>query len=391
MRQRIEERYSTSRMMSESDSESDKSSQVVIHDSPMNDDVKSQTCDMKPHCSDKYEELLHRLDSLEDRCKLLEKKCDFLEADRDLHRDLLVKQSKKLLYLEERTVDIISRSMSDNILVTGCPEKNSNPETDLMQFIKKNIGVEMKNSSIMKAHRTGPSRENGPRTLVAKLEPKTKDEILKKSSTELVNKKGLYINQQKPEALVEKSKQLRFRLKQTKIRHQDVHPAPEVKIYNGEVYCNKQRVRNKTHCPSTKEILGLTHDDRAALKKMKFHKSNGIIDDGSTFVGYSRKVNNFDEVRRAYQAIKLQVADADDIMCSFNVKDSYGYPVLEYHDDAEHGGGSRILSAIQEAKAENTVVFVSRHFYGKHIGKKRFLHIQKSAADAITVMRQRSP
>lgn len=351
-----------------------------------------------------YDELSSKHEALEEKYSDLLKKHNVLQESHDLLRDTVIKISKKLLYLESRSVDQMKRSMSDNIVISGCKEDTDDPEKELIKFVKTNLKIDVKSDEILKAHRMGAVRkprrdetEPNPRPLVAKLDPKKKESIMN-NVKKLAKKKGpngkpLVISQQEPEAISEHKKQLRFRLKQAKQRYvvdRPRHQRVEVKIVNDQVYVNNTPQKLKVRVPSTEEVLTTPADERKRLTKMKITRtpwhSPELVHEGSRFYAYALKAYNTDQVQRAYLKVKLENPTADDIMCSFSVKDEYNYQISELHDDHEHGAASRILSAIQTSKKENVAVFVVRQFDNKHIGYKRFELINKAASMALDLV-----
>ena len=82
----------------------------------------------------------------------------------------------------------------------------------------------------------------------------------------------------------------------------------------------------------------------------------------------------------------MTCADADDIMMAYSVQNAHGKQDVDYLDDREAGGGYRCYDALRFNNEPNVAVFVSRHFYGQHIGPIRFKKIWKAASDAIQTL-----
>lgn len=394
---------------------------IAVYSSTVNDsfddaldesfELKDMASDGKPDRQLDEDDIVKNFERLQEDYDNLRNENDNLKSDVELIKGLLIRQSKKLLYLEDCLVKATSHSMKDNIIINGCPESGSNDsESELRKVIKDNLNIDVSPNQVIRAHRLGALKEAAapvagagtaspgarptpppppaPRPLVAKLDFKTKEEIMK-NTRKLIGKK-VYINHQEPEAIVEKNKKLRFRLKHMKQLHQgddSVYPKPEVKIQNGDVFVNHRRITDQVQTPTTQMMLETTPAVRKQLVQMKMVKSEEITDGGSTFLSYGRKVNNWDEVRRGYMKVKMMHPDADDVMCSFSVKDCFGKQRHELHDDREHGGASRILSAIQKSKQQDVAIYVLRYFDGRHIGRKRFTHIHDAAAKALELLK----
>lgn len=251
-------------------------------------------------------------------------------------------------------------------------------------FIKQHSKVDC-DSKIIWGHRISVKSETSrsPHPLVAKLDGKKKEEVMQKGKKG-AGGKNIFISQQDPEAYVEKRKQTWFKLELLHAENEGKPKSSQTKItVDGcKIRVNGDIQRPAIEVPSTADILNLSHDEREQRCKIKMKKTWVVTDDlkGSRFYAYSCHVNIAAEVHRAYEPVKLLNADADDVMCGFAYRDAGTNRLkLEYHDDWEVGAGSRIMSAIQESKEENTAVFVVRHFNGQHIGGKRFMYLKNCA------------
>lgn len=328
-------------------------------------------------------------------------KLELLTEELNLVKSLLVKLNNQLLYVENKTVDNVARSMRDNIVINGVSEiDDENCEKEVIGFIKNNLKVNLKTADVIRAHRLGDPRDPtvdddgnelpNPRPMVAKIDGKMKENIMKNVS-KLKDKKGpdnkpLFISTQQPEGITEKRKRVNFRVKQLKKVAKSLpktQKTPTIKVKNDRIFHNGALVRDKVTVPSIPDVIFSKPDEREKVMKVKLKKSRPIDEDGSTFIGYSLKVTSPSEVQQAYQKVKLLHPDSADVMCAYNITDEFNRPYLEYHDDREHGGGSRILSSLQYLKAENSACFVVRYFNGKHLGPRRFFLIKKVAEDAL--------
>lgn len=328
-------------------------------------------------------------------------KIELLTEELNLVKSILVKLNNQLLYVESKTVDNTARSMRDNIVINGVSEvENENCEKEVIGFIKNNLKVNLKVADVIRAHRLGDEREPtvdkdgkeipNPRPMVAKVDGKMKETIMK-NVNKLKDKKGpdnkpLFISTQQPEGVTEKRKRLNFRVKQLKKAASSLPKSqkrPIIKVKHEKVFHNGFSVRDKVTVPTIPDVLFSKPDERQKVKKLKLKKSKPVDENGSTFIGYSLKVTSPSDVQQAYQKVKLLHPDSADVMCAYHITDEYNRPYLEYHDDREHGGGSRILSSLQYMKAQDTACFVVRYFFGRHLGPRRFFLIKQVAEDAI--------
>ncbi len=121
----------------------------------------------------------------------------------------IVTKENKLL--KESILDIQTRSMRDNLVFSGIPEKTpDNPETEIKEFMITHLKLPpatVQNITFHRAHRLGKQRNNGPRPIVAKFEHFKQKELVKSKGREL---KGtdFGLNDQYPREINERRKVL---------------------------------------------------------------------------------------------------------------------------------------------------------------------------------------
>lgn len=321
---------------------------------------------------------------LKENVRELTQRCDLLEQ-------LLIKVSKKNAYLEDRIVDLTSRSMRDNVVISGISESEyERCESKVSDFLSANIEVNCGPNDIERAHRMGAFKgaTGEPRPMVVKLKGHTKDKVMKNTS-KLKGKrsatgKSLYISAQEPEAIAEKRKKARFVSKELHAINSSLpeHQRATIRTVKGQtVMCNNSVVKPRVVTPSIQDTIQADPDELEAAAELDIKKSREFSENGSSFFGFSCKVNSIDDVRRAYLRLKIEQAATDDIMCAYSVSDEHNRQHRDYLDDKEHGGGYRCFRALGDKT--NTAVFVSRSFQGVHIGPRRFQLIYDAAADAL--------
>ncbi|CUM52278.1 unnamed protein product [Debaryomyces tyrocola] len=114
-------------------------------------------------------------------------------------------------------------------------------------------------------------------------------------------------------------------------------------------------------------------------------QSDPIIDRGSTFIGYARRV---DSVEEAVEYLELLVTDkkiakSAHNISSWRIKKDNGIQYQDCDDDGETAAGGRVLHLLTMMDAWNVIVVVSRWFGGTHLGPDRFKHINTAARDAV--------
>lgn len=316
------------------------------------------------------------------------------QAERiSLLEQLVIKISKKVSYLEDRLVDQTSRSMKDNVIISNIPEsENENCLPLVEDFLEENLDYKCTLNEVLVAHRMGKARKDDepPRSLVVRMNPRTKEKVLticrrgKLNKSKGANGKSFSVSPQQPEAVSERKKKAKFRVKQLNAINSTLpaHQRATVQLVNGNtVLVNSAVDKPKVVTPTIEDTIDADPDDLKKAQKINIAKSDEITEDGSTFIGFACKVKSAADVHRAYLRLKREYASTDDIMCAYSIPNGPKTQHVDYLNDQEHGGGYSCIKALGDRK--NTAVFVSRSFFGKHIGGKRFFLIQKAGEKAL--------
>ena len=129
------------------------------------------------------------------------------------------------------------------------------------------------------------------------------------------------------------------------------------------------------------DMMNITKEAQEKIDKIKIFEADTISDRDSHFTGYSVRVNNTTDICLAYKKIKQISPDADHIMLAYAVKQHQGY-----HDNGEHSAGKKLSRILSDRVATNTAIFVTRIYGGRHLGPKRFVHIEKAGRDALNLL-----
>lgn len=320
-----------------------------------------------------------------DQVETLKNRIHFLEQ-------LVVKLSNSQLHTKDIVTNLQSHSMRDNIIISGVSERqNEDAEDEVVNFINNKLEVEFDKNDIVRAHRTGDrSTSKGARPIVVKISDGRKKDKILKNSNKLKGVKGhngkpLFVSSQQPEAIVEKDKQRRFKLKQLHAEN-NLKPTAQkqnIKVVNGKIMVGNEVQKPRLSVPTIDEMLNVNDESKQRMKAVKFVRSEDILDDGSIFFSYACPVNSVNDVRTAYLKAKMVNPGSADVMAAYSVTYDNGKKLEEYFDDREVGAGSRIYSAIQMKGQSNCAVFVVRYWNRTHIGPRRFKHIKDSALAAL--------
>ncbi|RCK62823.1 Protein IMPACT [Candida viswanathii] len=114
-------------------------------------------------------------------------------------------------------------------------------------------------------------------------------------------------------------------------------------------------------------------------------QSEPILDRGSTFIGYARKVDSLQQAQDYLNNLitDKKISRAAHNISSWRIKMENGVVYQDCDDDGETAAGGRLLHLLQMMDAWNVIVVVSRWFGGTHIGPDRFKHINSAAREAV--------
>ena len=158
----------------------------------------------------------------------------------------------------------------------------------------------------------------------------------------------------------------------------------KVEMRRGTLYLNGKLQKKYVNPPTVMEMMNIQQDTQERIDSLRFTQSPTIVDKNSSFTVFAVKVANTTEVKLAYKKAKQISPDADHIVMAYAVKQYSGY-----HDNGEHTAGKRLAAILMERNLKDTAIFVARIYGGQHIGPKRFLHIEKSARDAINELQMK--
>ncbi|XP_076862642.1 uncharacterized protein LOC143514846 [Brachyhypopomus gauderio] len=157
----------------------------------------------------------------------------------------LSEENKKI---KETVIDLQSRSMRDNLIFAGIPEKaDEDPETTVKTFIQTHLKISeatVKTISFHRVHRLGGKRPDArrPRPIVAKFEHFKQKELLKSRGRELKGT-NFSINDQFPKEILERCKVL------FPIRKSFIQAGSRAVISVDKLYVNGQLYRDTNTTP----------------------------------------------------------------------------------------------------------------------------------------------
>ena len=207
-----------------------------------------------------------------------------------LNEGMVAQMRSKMIQQDEKILDLMARSMRDNIVIQGIQEKPNETWDDTKKSLHQFFVHEMKIPNpddiiIERAHRSGP-KQNGlnakPRPIIAKLDNQTSKDIIFKNVKSLAGKKQYSIQDQLPAEVNERRKRLWQKYKNAKSdANNTVKWNLDKLVING--------VTHSAHDDEKEIDPSIVTETELDIK----HTQHEIVD-GSTFMGHSAKITNKD-------------------------------------------------------------------------------------------------
>lgn len=291
-------------------------------------------------------------------------------------RDYVIRLESQKNTHGAQIVDLKSRSMENNIIISGLEEKvTERRASDNLPNIIRNLfftELEMKdadadNLQINKLFRMGDfdPRRKYLRPVCVQFYDKSHKDLVMSRVKILKNKRSpIRIAQQQPDETREKRKQLYQVQKQYTDRNIETKIKGDKLIFtqSNSIYRDKVGAR-----PTADEVI--TCDD--VTKEVFPGKS--MEDNGNRFIAHSSAVDSYKQVRRSIVEIMRVdgVPSATHNVYAYRFVSSDGTIHEGYDDDGEHGAGRQLLRTLADNDVKNALVVVLR-WYGSKIGPRRF-------------------
>jgi uncharacterized protein (UPF0248 family) len=120
----------------------------------------------------------------------------------------------------------------------------------------------------------------------------------------------------------------------------------------------------------------------------KYWKSEAVTDRKSKFIAHLAEVHSLEDVKLAVEELKLsskKIAEATHNTFAYRIERSDGSVDEGRDDDGEGGAGDKMLYVLQNLKAINCVVIVTRWFGGIELGPDRFKHISNQTKEVLLI------
>lgn len=344
---------------------------------------------------DKADGVLPQMAQIVDHAKTVDQRFEDLTAENaqlrdelDIVKGLVHKQSKQIDSLQHKLADQIARSMENNITISGILGDSAKIDevgvrSQVELFLEEQLELEIEDGEIIKAYHSGTYTTEKHRMIVATVTPNLKQRIFQNASKlkGKVNKDQLpfSINQQLPDLLVEKRREIRQIIKDKKDQEKGMDESQKSKILvrNSKVFINGQLQRKALIPPKPSDLFpDLEEQERINAIKLTYTQSRSA--NKCSFRAAACVASKMNDVHLAYKKVFQENPGADHIVAACSSEGTQGY-----QDDGEFGAGHRILKVINDAKLGDIAVFVIRDYGGENLGPTRFAVMKDLAAEAI--------
>ena len=298
----------------------------------------------------------------------------------------MVKQTAEIGVLKNKVEDLTARSMKQNVVISGLKEDSEKElEESVSQFFRDKLSVQ---PNIDVAHRLGDKRDGAvnPRPVVVKCSSMRDKHAIMVNTKKLKDVKNdlgkpYFVSDQLPEGISERKRRY-FTLMKENAQKPQLEQAT-MRIRGNQLFVNNELYRPSISPPKVPELFDVSKEEAAKMEKLKLVTGDIQSERGSTFYGVAVRVQSIHDVRRAYKKVALMDPGATHIMAAYVMKTNSGKIISDHADDDEHGGGIRVLNAVNNSNLQGLACFVVRHYGGVHIGFRRFVHISAAAESAI--------
>ena len=332
-------------------------------------------------------EMEREVDSKKDdmeKCDQLEERNSELTEEVRMLRGIVQVQDRKIHALNDQILDLKSRSMAKNIVISGitgddeyenCKEKATDFAVSKLQM------VNIKDGDIKKAHRLGKkTRGAKPRPMVVKCSDKLRYGVFQHTK----NLKGLknslkdpyYVDPQMPEEIAAKRKEISYHIAKIRKANEGKNEEDKTKyeVKDKVLYVDGASRRSDIPVPSVTELLNMNKKEVNRILDIDLVETDITEERGSAFFGYAIKASSKQLVGDVYKKVKIWHPEADHVTMAARING-----ITQSCDDGEHKLGLKLQKLLDERNEEDVAVFIVREYGGTRLGPKRF-HISINTA-----------
>ncbi|XP_062621835.1 protein IMPACT homolog [Saccostrea cucullata] len=316
----------------------------------------------------------------------LQEKQKKMERELSRMKDYIVRLEYCVKTQSEQILELRSRAIEDNIIVSGVDEKApeiKNPE-NLVKIISNVFAVEMEipaetvdSLQIYKVFRMGEydKHRKYPRPVCVQFVNKSHKDIVMRHIKILKDKKSpIRVSQHQPEEVREKRKHLYDVQKKYADRNIETVLKGQKLIFTQSKTVYREKIGSR---PMADEII--------SGEEVKIAISTGKTteDNGNRFAAHATPVDSYKQVRRSLVEVMRtdNTTSASHNIYAFRFTSNDGTIHEGSEDDGEHGAGRMLLKTLADNDINNALVVVSR-WCGSKIGSRRFTHITEVGMSA---------
>lgn len=320
------------------------------------------------------------------------KELDTIKYEQEILRGYATKHEDQISALQDKTVDIVAKSMENNISISGIQETDGeNCIETIKVFLEEELRITGLDSGelykIKQAFRIGSAHPTKPRLMIVKCNAFLRKKILE-AAKEYKERQGrnplkYHVSLQLPDKLAEQNRFVRHIIWEQKKKDEGLPFDKKAKILvqNNLVYINKKLIKRKLpkikphHMFQDKEV-------QEKLDAFEFISSETKFARNSIFQAHVAKCTKSTEAHLAQVKIRQTYPEATHVITAFDPAPGTDQQYA-IQDDGEHGAALKLLRLLQEKNYTDVVVCVTRIYGGYHLGPKRFEIILEKAQEAL--------
>ena len=169
----------------------------------------------------------------------------------------------------------------------------------------------------------------------------------------------------------EKEKRSRQREITSKNKRSTAHKV-EMSFFKGALMIQNQSYKQKVQEPDYQSILQLSSEDIERILSSRVQQGELVHKEGNNFLGFSKCISTYQEIRETYINLKLRFPQASHIMCAYNIPGVDTYYSQDYCDGGDFGVGKHILQMMTKSGISSRAIFVARFSgHSRKIGEAR--------------------
>lgn len=342
--------------------------------------------------------LLPRMETFVDHAKSADERIQTLTEENlqlrdelDILKGVVHKMSNQMESADRKINQLVTKSMEDNLVISGIlndlPKKNARKQ--IHQFLQEEMDLrDVNDMDVLKVYRIGQPQQGKNRPIMMHCTPDLRRYImwnapLLKNRTNTEGGK-YYINQQLPESVAERNREIRQTIKDQQSKEELLPQAAKSKFFvrHDKLFVNGQLTKKTIQPPQVQQLFP-DEKTQEKINSIKLRTFRLKPQAGSTFRMMMFEPKSMDEVKLAYIKMFQDHSSADHIAVA-----SVVHGEEAFNDNGKFGSGYRMLRVLKQHGMDNIALFMTRQFGGVHLGPRRFKIITDLATIATEKMQE---